>query len=158
MKTRRSALKSIAVAGAVALPAAAQHQLPPVQLSAAYVAKVFSEAQMKTVAALVDLIIPRTDTPGAADARVHEFIDRALSQSSARKEQFLAGLAQFEGLSDVERIALLNETIDTPFFRLLKNLTVDGYYSSKEGLTQELGWNANTYVAEFKGCTHPEHS
>ena len=157
MSTRRTALKSIAAA--VALPAAAQHQHgdAPIDLAGSYVPKVLDSGQMKTVAALVDLIIPRTDTPGASDARVHEFIDRALSHSAARRERFLAGLGQFEGLTEEELIALMNRISDTPFFKLLKDLTIDEYYTSKEGLGQELGWNANTYVAEFKGCTHPEH-
>jgi hypothetical protein len=40
---------------------------------------------------------------------------------------------------------------------LIKDLTIDGYYSSLEGLVGELGWKGNTYLPEFKGCTHPEH-
>jgi hypothetical protein len=163
METRRSALKSIAVA-AVGLPAAAQdqHSEKPLDIATAYVPKVFDAGQLKTAAKLVDLIIPRTDTPGASDARVHEFIDRALSKNATRKEQFLAGLQQlndltFDALTEEQQIEQLKLISGTPFFKLLKDLTVDGYYTSKEGLTQELGWNANTYVAEFKGCTHPEH-
>lgn len=163
METRRSALKSIAAA-AVALPAAAQHQQgdTPVDIGAAYIPKVFDAGQMTTVAKLVDLIIPRTDTPGASDARVHQFIDRALSNNATRKEQFLAGLQQlndltFDVLTEEQQIEELKRISDTPFFKLLKDLTVDGYYISKEGLGQELGWNANTYLTEFKGCTHPEH-
>jgi hypothetical protein len=157
MSTRRTALTSIAAA-AVALPAAAQHHTgAPTDVAESYVPKVLEADQMKTVAALVDLIIPRTDTPGASDARVHEYIDRALSRSLVRKERFIAGLPQFDGLAKDEQIALLSRIADSPFFKLLKDLTIDGYYSSKEGLTQELGWDANTYVTEFKGCTHPEH-
>jgi hypothetical protein len=34
---------------------------------------------------------------------------------------------------------------------------VDGYYSSKERQADELGWHGNTFLTEFKGCTHPEH-
>jgi hypothetical protein len=40
------------------------------------------------------------------------------------------------------------------FFRLIKSLTVFGYYTSKIGIEEELkfqGW------VEYKGCTHPEH-
>jgi Gluconate 2-dehydrogenase subunit 3 len=163
MSTRRSALKSIAVA-AVSLPAVAQHQHDGaiVEITKAYAPKVFDTEQMKTVAGLVDLIIPRTDTPGASDARVHEYIDRALSRSAPRKTRFLAGLQElkdsnFDTLAADEKIARLNAISGTPFFKLLKDLTVDGYYTSKEGLTEELGWHGNTFLAEFKGCTHPEH-
>ena len=41
--------------------------------------------------------------------------------------------------------------------RLLKGATVDAYYSTREGLNTELGWNGNTFLTEFKGCTHKEH-
>lgn len=102
---------------------------------------------MKRVATLVDLILPRTDTPGASDAHVPEFIDRKLSLDDALKERFLTGLRTFDGvLKDGD-----------PFSKLLKDLTVDGYYTSKEGLTQELGWHGNTFLTEFKGCTHADH-
>jgi hypothetical protein len=48
-------------------------------------------------------------------------------------------------------------TEDGKAFTLLKDLTIDAYYRTKAGLMQELGWNANTYLPEFKGCTH-EHA
>ena len=132
---------------AAAVPAAAQHEHPDTSVAVAYTTRVFSPDEMKRVAMLVDLIIPRTDTPGATDAHVPEFIDRKLSLDAALKERFLAGLRSFDGdLKDSD-----------PFSKLLKGLTVDGYYTSKEGLTQELGWHGNTFLAEFEGCTHPEH-
>ena len=130
-----------------AVPLAAQHEHPDTSVAAVYTTKVLSAEEMKQVAGLVDKIIPRTDTPGASDAHVPEFIDRKLSLDPALKDRFLAGLRGFSGeLKDGD-----------PFSMLLKGLTVDGYYTSKEGLTQELGWHGNTYVAEFKGCTHAEH-
>jgi hypothetical protein len=130
-----------------ALPAAAQHEHPDTSVPAAYTTRVFSPDEMKRVATLVDLIIPRTDTPGASDAHVPEFIDRKLSLDAALKERFLNGLRTFDGvLKDGD-----------PFSKLLKDLTVDGYYTSKEGLTQELGWHGNTFLTEFKGCTHADH-
>jgi hypothetical protein len=109
--------------------------------------KVFSADEGKRVAELVDLIIPRTDTPGASDAHVPEFIDRKLSLDAELKDRFLAGLRSFDGVLSEENA----------FCKLLKGLTVDGYYTSKEGLTQELGWHGNTFLTEFEGCTHAEH-
>jgi hypothetical protein len=144
VSTRRDLLKSIAAAATVS-PAAAQHEHPEVATS--YTLKVFSPDEMKQVSRLVDLIIPRTDTPGASDAHVPEFIDRKLSLNAELKDRFLAGLRGFDGvLSDAD-----------PFSKLLKELTIDGYYTSKEGLTQELGWHGNTFLTEFKGCTHADH-
>jgi hypothetical protein len=143
VSTRRELLLSIAAA----VPTAAQHEHPDTSVPAAYTTRVFSPDEMKRVATLVDLIIPRTDTPGASDAHVPEFIDRKLSLDPTLKERFLSGLRAFDGvLKDGD-----------PFSKLLKDLTVDGYYTSKEGLTQELGWHGNTFLTEFKGCVHADH-
>jgi hypothetical protein len=125
---------------------AAQHE-QHIEVAAAYTLKVFSPEERDRVAALVDQIIPRTDTPGASDAHVPEFIDRKLSLDAALKDRFLNALRAFDGvLKDGDS-----------FSKLLKDLTVDGYYTSKEGLTQELGWHGNTFLTEFKGCTHADH-
>lgn len=43
------------------------------------------------------------------------------------------------------------------FFRLLKNLTADGYYTSRVGLLDELGYKGNTALPQFPPCTVPEH-
>jgi hypothetical protein len=42
-------------------------------------------------------------------------------------------------------------------FRLIKNLTADGYYTSRVGLLQELGYTGNTALARFPTCSVPEH-
>jgi gluconate 2-dehydrogenase gamma chain len=41
--------------------------------------------------------------------------------------------------------------------RLLKNLTADGYYTSRVGLLEEHGYKGNTALAQFPACTVPEH-
>ena len=41
-------------------------------------------------------------------------------------------------------------------FRLVKNLTADGYYTSRLGLVEELGYVGNTALAKFPSCTIPE--
>ena len=41
--------------------------------------------------------------------------------------------------------------------RLMKSMTADGYYTSRIGLVQELGYKGNTVLAAFPECTHPEH-
>jgi gluconate 2-dehydrogenase gamma chain len=43
------------------------------------------------------------------------------------------------------------------FFRLVKNLTADGYYTSRVGLLDELGYAGNTALARFPACSVPEH-
>ena len=65
--------------------------------------------------------------------------------------------AVFAALTPAQQIELLTPRQQDPFFRMIKDMTVEGYYSSQAGLSQELGWHGNTFLTEFKGCTHPEH-
>jgi hypothetical protein len=138
--------------------------------------KVFNPHQNQTVIVLSELIIPQTATPGAKAARVNEFIDIFLSSVNASKRQeFLEGLQWIDMRSQqlfqtlfvkatpqqqtelLTRLSVPNSTETTSgqnFFKLIKGLTVFGYYTSKVGIEDELkfeGW------VEYKGCTHPEH-
>jgi glucoside 3-dehydrogenase (cytochrome c) hitch-hiker subunit len=47
--------------------------------------------------------------------------------------------------------------LPTRFFHLVKNLTADGYYTSRAGLLDELGYNGNKALAQFPSCAVPEH-
>ena len=60
--------------------------------------RALDEHQQATVAAAAERIIPATDTPGATDARVGEFIDRMLAQwyPPEDRDRFLAGLAELD--------------------------------------------------------------
>lgn len=61
-------------------------------------AKVFDNHQIETVATLAELIIPKTDTPGARDALVHQHLDHILADSSeAVRGKFLEGLWWLDG-------------------------------------------------------------
>lgn len=177
MRTRRELLKT--AAAAMAVPAArGQHQHTDsglTQIAKPYTPVVLNPDQMQWVAKLVDLIVPRTDTPGASDAGVPVFIDRALSVDNTRKTQFLEGITRldeaarrtygsgFATLTAEQQTGMLTaieRDAASPagrFFKMVKDLTIDGYYTSKAGLTEELDWHANTFLTEFKGCTHPEH-
>jgi len=151
-----------------------QHAHTEVKGERARKPRVLTGDELQALAQLVDRIIPRSETPGASDAGVHFFIDRALHLQK-RAADFRAGWkslddvsgklrhAQFAKLSADDQVAVLRhasenaETAAGRFFVWIKNLTIDGYYSSKAGLVEELGWKGNTYLQEFKGCTHPEH-
>jgi hypothetical protein len=43
------------------------------------------------------------------------------------------------------------------FYRLVKEMTVQGFYTSRVGLIDVLEYQGLTYLNEFPGCTHPEH-
>ena len=125
--------------------------------------------ELECLTALVDAIIPRTDTAGASDAGVPATIDHRLAASPQLAESFRGGLkaldadaqarfgVPFPKLTAERQIELLKPRGEDPFFRMVKGMTVDAYYASKEGLAEELGWHGNTFLPEFKGCTHPEH-
>src|SRR3954468_21352547 len=55
----------------------------------------FNESEMSSLAVLVDLILPATDSPAASKADTHYFIDLALPAcgTSKAKQTFRAGLA-----------------------------------------------------------------
>jgi gluconate 2-dehydrogenase gamma chain len=128
-----------------------------------------TKAELDWLGVLVDTIIPRTDTPGASDGGVPAFLDRRLAGNPQLAELFRSGRksldeesqarfgAAFGAVTQEQRTELLTPRQETPFFRTMKGLTVDGYYTSEAGLTQELGWHGNTFLPEFTGCTHPEH-
>ncbi|MGH9666511.1 MAG: gluconate 2-dehydrogenase subunit 3 family protein [Bryobacteraceae bacterium] len=175
MKTRRDALRSLAAATSLPVFAQHRHPEPPLQIRQPAGPKYFSAADFQTLTVLVDLILPPTGTPGASAAHVDFYIDSAVAARKSLAEQFREGLAwleiesnrrhaaSFARLTAAQQTAILataSEDLASPpgrFFKTLKDLTIDGYYSAQEGLVQELGWHGNTFLAEFKGCTHPEH-
>lgn len=65
------------------------------QPAAGYTLRTLNPHQNETVVAMIDRIIPATDTPGAKAARVNEFIDVILTEwaTDAERQSFLAGLA-----------------------------------------------------------------
>jgi len=174
---RRQALRALG-APAVAPLLASFHPFVPVE-EGGWKPRLFEPGELETVMQLAERIVPETDTPGARRALVHQYIDFVLARgASERRERFREGLAwldrrcqalfgaPFAGLDAARQDQLLErlaaspsgeEPAGTAFFALAKRLTVDGYYRSEAGLTQELHFEGRTFLAEFKGCTHPEH-
>ena len=169
---RRTALRrlSYALGGIATAPLAsgllAGCQTPASTELATYTYQALDAPQQELISALVDQIIPATDTPGASEAGVPQFIDKMMADwyEAEDRDAFLAELAtvdsraeggSFIGLADDARAALVTEMDaeayaprpddappGTPFFRQLKELTLAGYYTSEVGATQELQWNA----------------
>jgi len=139
--------------------------------------------EVRQLAALCEAIIPRTDTPGARDARVHEYIDVALSvETPPVQQRFREGLVWMEGhcrkqhrksLADAtteEVTAALEVVSDTndglvealkpgaSFFTDLKSRTIFGYYTSREGWVEELGRPEHVGMEKWVGCSHPDET
>ena len=191
---RRQALRTLA-AGAVgaataaswveslsALAQAHAHtQTTAVMAAPNWKPRVLTLAQNQTVVTLTELIIPRTDTPGAKDANVNRFIDRVLQQAPrTNRAKFLKGLAwidqrsttlsgkTFAAATPAEQTTLLTRLADpnnkaeedrpgVEFFQAIKSMTIAGYYTTEIGLRKELGDDGRLATEQFEGCTHPEH-
>lgn len=141
-----------------------RHGAPAAQGSAAWRPQTLSADQDNLVTTLCELIIPATDTPGAREARVNEFVDLMMTRfyAPAERDRFAAGLADverrsaaragkaFAAASPDAQTAILTEldaeaqkamasgAAQKPFFSMLKELTVVGYYTSEIGATIEL--------------------
>jgi hypothetical protein len=150
---RRTALRSLAlvVGGTIALPAWAKAWNPDVL--AAIPNGLATPNQEALLAAVVDTIIPTTDSPGAKDLGVHVFLLKMLADCYEKTEQtrFLNGLDELEknarsaygksfiACSETQRLAYLQgleeaaksvPTETNPFFPFLKNMTIQGYLNS----------------------------
>jgi hypothetical protein len=91
-------------AGAVlpAIPPDLFAMLRSAQSGEGYALRSLDVHQNATVVAMIDLLIPETDTPGAKGARVNEFIDLILTEWAAPEEKnhFLDGLADIDKQSN----------------------------------------------------------
>ncbi len=139
----------------------------------------FTAAEFATVSAVSERIIPTDQTPGAREAKVSEFIDLMVKETPELHAVYRQGLAwldaraqqkhklPFVKLPAAQQDALLRALAETKetspenepgakFFRSVRELTIDGFYTSRVGL-KELGYTGNSYLLEFKGCTHPKH-
>jgi hypothetical protein len=115
----------------------------------------FTEPEMQTLRALVDVILPATDSPAASAADTHFFIDLAIpacanagAQKSFREGLKVFGQKKFAKLAPAEQVALLKSraAADMPlgyeqsFFKILKDYTLTGYFLSEVGATQALAY------------------
>lgn len=148
------------------------------------------------VAEIAEIIIPKTDTPGAKEAGVGPFIETMIKDcySNAQGSHFIKGLemvtekakaagGSFVSLEPAKQISILKEMeaegkkeaeglaekakqIDpetgkvkeeskeneplVPFFNLMKELTLFGYFTSEIGMKQELDYQP--IPGKFEGC------
>lgn len=125
-----------------------------------------------TVVAAAERIIPATDTPGATDARVGEFIDRMLADwhSPDERRRLLEGLRElddrargrhgrdFVACAESEQLALLeafdDEVVasdsDQHWFAMLKFLVVWGYCTSEVAQRETL--RAYPMPGRYEAC------
>lgn len=163
METRRENLKILAAISATcAFPFSADELFGQQQIQPA--AKFLTEGEMKLVSRISDLILP-----GSSGAGVPLYIDSVIAGNGALQREFREILPTFDTFlskTEPEQVAILTPLCEeadagepksgTPaaLFRSIKNLTCDGYYTSKQGLVEELGYAGNMAMGGFPGCTH----
>lgn len=114
---RRSALRRLsAILGGVATAPLASGLLAGCRTPsggdlAAYEYQTLNADQQELLAALVDQILPATDTPGAAEAGVPQFVDTMLTDWYAPEDRdaFLEGLAQMDARAEGGSFVALSE-------------------------------------------------
>ena len=131
----------------------------------------FNEQEMATITVLCGLILPADEKSGSAvDAEVPDFIEFVAKDMPHYQLPLRGGLMwlnheankrfetafkdctsaqQTEILDDIAYNAVLEENPDSPlapgikFFDLMRNLTVTGFYTSKEGVLTDLEYKGN---------------
>ena len=133
-----------------------------------------SSDQGVLVTRIADIIIPKTDTPGAAEVGVPGFIDQMLNEcySKADQDKFVNGLKAFDDdakkeygdsfaeldaedqATFVKKVhdAAVNaeETGERPFILRIKELTMLGFFTSEVGASQVLQYSP--VPGAYKGC------
>jgi gluconate 2-dehydrogenase gamma chain len=121
-----------------------------------------SPEQGAVVEAMTAQIIPTDSTPGAREARVVQFIDRALvTFEKGRQPTYTQGLkdlqtktkelfpstSMFSALTSDQQIQVLKAIEETPFFNLVRTHTITGFFASPAhgGNYNKLGWKLVSY-------------
>jgi gluconate 2-dehydrogenase gamma chain len=142
-----------------------------------YAPKFFPAKQYETLVSLCDTIIPRDETSGGAvEAGAPEFIDLITSENVEYQTQFGGGLMWLDNhcidefgkvymecaperrQTTLDLIAYRKNGKARPelqqgiaFFAALRDMTCDGFYTSKIGIA-DLQYIGNTSRTEFPGC------
>jgi hypothetical protein len=150
---RRSAIKNIAltIGGAILLPSWANAW----NRESLQDSRFISPSQDAFLAEIVETIIPKTNTPGAKDLNVHQFVQRMVMDCYDKKAQetFSKGFDLVESSAKSnfsktfmecdakQRLEVLNKMSNSEnsdeknFVQLVKGLTIQGYLNSEYVMT-----------------------
>ncbi|HET6169788.1 MAG TPA: gluconate 2-dehydrogenase subunit 3 family protein [Terracidiphilus sp.] len=142
-----------------------------------YVPKFFDAHQFKTLQALCETILPAdAESGGAIEAGAPEFIDLLTSENTEYQSRVGGGLKWLDAActsryskaylestpqqqTEILDLIAYNKNAEqdeslrdgVEFFSLLRNMTADGFFTSKIGI-KYLGYKGNTFLTEFPGC------
>lgn len=117
----------------------------------------FSPEQAVEIEAMAAQIIPSDDTPGAREARIIYFIDRALTtfdrdkqalytqglkDLQAQTRELFPNANRFSDLTPAQQIQVLKAIEKTEFFELVRYHTIVGFLANPEygGNHNKIGW------------------
>jgi len=164
MISRRDALKTLIVSvGGGSLLSACGGRVAVGALTPRAARRFYSEREMALLARVSDLLLPRTDTPGAVDVNVPGLLDQLMAEWANRDSQtsHRAALAVLDSrlqsrsgadflsasdevaqltLADVDRAAFAGEPVEG--YQSLKGLITQAYFATEAGALQELQWAA----------------
>lgn len=142
--------------------------------SSGWVPGFLSREEAVLVADVAEAIIPKTDTPGARDALVHQFIDEnvKLNFTSTQQSQFKAGLRLFNEVADEkygkdfcalnedekhevllvldEQASANSDSREPHIFSVMKDMTKFGYFTSEVGSKEFLIFDQ--IPGDYLGC------
>jgi len=166
---RRVALKNIALAmgGLMALPTWANGWS---EASIQHVPPYLTAHQDALLAEIVETILPATETPGAKDLKIHSFVQKMILDcyETDVQETVTKGLNAADNLAkqnygksfttgtNLQREAVLTQmetstnTNWSSFYKLVKELTLQGYLTSEYYLTNHT--NYKMIPGHFYGC------
>jgi hypothetical protein len=174
---RRTALKQLMlVAGGAALLPACVRNLTETTLVLKNL-KISGDDE-SLLAEITEAIIPATETPGAKDLKLHQFVLRMVDDcyEPEQQQKFSAGLAAFSKMAEtktgdsfteldkqqkddlLKQLELVRtggnkeekEASINTFYSITRDLTVRGYITSEYVLTQQLYYNM--IPGRFDGC------
>jgi gluconate 2-dehydrogenase subunit 3-like protein len=151
---------------------------PLVQVQMPAGPKNLSAEEFQLISRLADLIIPTTNTPGAVAAGVPHYIDQVAGGNAGMRKLIARGCVwlnehgeqqrakPFLELDEADQVALLTpiceradklaegdqNDLGARFFKAVKSLTADGYFTSKIGLVDTLGYTGNTVLNSYPSC------
>ena len=163
---RRDLLQNVAILLGGSIVGSTVFSIAGCQSTDKAVNALFSESQLAFMNEIADTILPETSSPGAKAANVGKFMSVMVLDcyEPANQKIFMDGLKKIDELSEknfstsfvkataqqrTELLTILDKeqneyqaakTKEAPshYFRMMKELSVLGYFSSKEGATQAL--------------------
>ena len=132
---------------------------------------VLADAEARDFAAIAARIIPTTDTPGATEAGVIHFIDKAFDAEMSGQLDFARGAlkdfnqslkeeygdTRFDELDEDIQDTFLAAREETPFFEMMWAMTIFGFYSMPKygGNRDKVGWELIGFEGDHGPWQYP---